>query len=135
MNFDKLVEIARALMDWERYPKLRTFHVSFLMRRTRIVAIGINVPKTHPVNLRNPKHNREGVDISDIKYQCAEWVAMRQSKQQNVDYNKCKLISIRIDRTGKLCNSCPCLSCQSLLKHFGVGRVYFTNDKGEFEEF
>lgn len=131
MNFDKLTEIAYALCDFSRHD-LRTFHVSFLMRRSKILSIGINKRRNHTINLRNRKHNRSGIDISDAKFQCSEYRTLKKSKVQNIDYPKCDLINIRINRGNQLCLACPCESCLSLINHFSIKNVYYTDEFGKF---
>ncbi len=36
-----------------------------------------------------------------------------------------------MDRTGKLNNSKPCCGCQSVIKQFNVGEVWYSDAKGE----
>jgi len=131
MNFNKLTEIAFALCDFSSHD-LRAFHVSFLLRRSKILSIGINKKCTHTINLKNRKFNRSGVNISDAKFKCAEFCCLWKSKKQNIDYHKCKLVVIRITRKNKLGMSAPCESCLSLLRHFNIKEVYFTTESGEF---
>lgn len=133
IHFDKLVEISRALYD-PNHP-LRAFHVSFLLRRNKILAIGINKKCTHTLNLRNRKHNRAGQDISNVKYQCSEFSLLRKSRSQNINYNKCDLVNVRINKSGNLDIARPCSSCQSLLRHFRVSDVYYTDKNGNFQKF
>lgn len=134
MNLEKLKEISYALLDWPNH-NLRAFHVSFLVRRNKILSIGVNKRRTHTINLRNRKHNRAGVDISDSKLQCSEWNCLKKSKIQNIDYAKCRIFNVRITRENKIAFARPCESCVSLLEHFRVGEIFFTNDTGNFEKF
>ena len=134
MNFNKFKEIAYALLDWNEH-NLRAFHVSFLIRRNKILSIAVNKRKTHTINLRNKKFNRSGVDVSDAKFQCSEYCCIKQSKVQNIDYHKCKMVNVRITRENKLGLAAPCESCKSLLAFFNIKEIYFTNDSGEFEKY
>ncbi len=135
-TFAKLTEIAFALCDFDSH-ELRNFHVAFLMRRNKILSISANKKKTHTVNLRNRKFNRAGIDVSDAKFQCAEFCCLQKSKNQNICYPKCKLVVIRITRENKLGMSAPCESCISLLNHFQIPKqnIFFTNDSGGFTKF
>jgi len=136
MNFNKLIEISYALCNWPSH-ELRTFNISFLLRRSKILSIGINKKRTHTINLRNKKFSEKGEDVSHSKFQCAEFVTLKQSKNKigNIDYNKCKLINIRIKRDNTIGLAAPCASCKSLLKHYSVGAVYYTTDDGNFEKY
>ena len=134
-NFQKFIDISRALLDWREHD-LRTFNCSFLVRRNKILSIGINRDKTHPINRRNPKFGDEGQDISCTKLTCAELVAINRSKnQKNIDYPKTKMINIRIKRDGSLGLGRPCESCQSLLNYFGIKEVYYSLDNQGIEKF
>ena len=135
MNFVKLTEIATAMRDDEVGGKIN-HHVSFVLYKNRILSIGKNNHKTHPINLLNPKFNRELVNISSEKKTCSELAAIIKLKNtSNVAFNRCSLINIRVDRTGVLNNSCPCSSCKSLIKYFGFKNVFYSNELGEFVEY
>jgi hypothetical protein len=130
MNFEKLIDLARALKPIDH--NLRTFHASFILHKTRIVAVGSNNGKTNPVNLRNPKYNREGRDISNEKYTCSEYASFIKLRKTNLEARRCSLVNIRIDRNDKLALSCPCVSCQSLLKWLNFRNVFYTDNDGNF---
>lgn len=133
MNFERLEEIAFALYDHEH--PLRTFHVSFILQRRKILSIGINNVKTHPVNLLNPKFDNQGQVFSD-KGTCSELNAISKLiRQTRVNTEICSLVNIRIDKNGKLNHSAPCLSCQSLIAHHGFKKVFFTNENGRFQNY
>lgn len=133
MNYNKLLEIAYAIYD--PFHSIRSFHVSFLLRRSKILSIGINSARTHPVNLKNKKFNRDGKDISSEKLCCSELICINKSKNQNINYGKCKMINVRITRENKLGLAAPCFSCQSLINHYKIKSVFFTTDAGKFEQF
>lgn len=130
IKFDRLKEIAYGLVDWETHD-MRTFNLSFLCRRNKILKIGINCKKTHTINLRNRKHDENGENISHSKYSCSELRCLKSSKNQNIDYGKCYMVNLRINRQNNLCLSSPCESCLSLLRHFNINKIYYTNDNEE----
>lgn len=132
--FDKIKEIAFAF-NRDLFPG-RNLHLSFIIYKGRIISIGQNSRKTHPINLRNPKISKEGVDISGFRGSCSEWSAVNRLKNlTNIPVNKCSLINIRINKLNEMRNSCPCNSCFGLLSHFAFKEVRFSNDRGEFEKF
>lgn len=134
MNFNKLIEISRALNDPKR--ELRNFHTSFLLFKNKIVAIGVNQDKTHPINLRNKKFDRDGNDISGSKGTCSELNAfLKLRNKTNIQSKKCSLVNIRIDRNNNLNFARPCQSCVSLLKFLEIKDVYFSNWDGNFIKF
>jgi hypothetical protein len=132
MNFSKLIDIGFALLDWSEH-ELKNYHIAFLMRRNKILSIGINKKCTHPLNLRNRKLNRAGKDISDAKLTCAELCCLLKSRNKNIDYNKCYMVNIRINRNNQLDVATPCMSCESLLRHYKVCDVYYTTKDGNFD--
>lgn len=135
MNLNKLTEIAFALYDPNH--SIRSFHVSFLLRRNKILSIGVNKNSTHPTNLKNRKFNRDGRDISSEKLCCSEFICLKKSKSQNINYHKCRMVNIRITRENKLGMSAPCESCLSLIRHFQIPlqNIYFTDDSGGFTKY
>ncbi len=130
--FDKIKEIAFAF-DKDSFSG-KNFHLSFLIYKNRIISIGQNSKKTHPINLRNKKISREGIDISTFKGVCSEWSAISKLKNlTNIPAHKCSLINIRINKNNEIRMSRPCCSCIKLLSFFDISRVYYSNEKGEFE--
>lgn len=133
-KYKRLEDIAESLLDWQ--DNKRCQHFSFIMHKKRIVAIGSNHKKTHPLNLKNKKiSDRTGLDVSDQKYTCSEFNAITKLKRlTNIETKRCTLINIRYDRTGKLAEAKPCMSCQNLLKYFEFKKIVWTNSKGEYQE-
>ena len=133
-EFDKLVEIAHALVNFDNR-ELRTFHVSFLMRNQRILSIGENIKKTHRINTRNKKYSECGIDISSEKFICSELDSIRKIKYGRIPFHKCKIVNIRLTRENLLGCAAPCESCQSLLKYYDISDIYFSNDNQTFSKF
>jgi hypothetical protein len=52
---------------------------------------------------------------------------MKSGKEDLRDF---KMVVLRVDRTGKLNNSKPCCGCQSVIKQFNVGEVWYSDAKG-----
>ncbi len=133
MNFNKYAELAFALFDPNHFS--RCFHVCFLTCRNKILSIGINSAKTHTLNLRNPKYSITGEDISDRKGICAELAAFIKVKNtQNINFSKCVLINIRINKNKELDLARPCSSCLSLISYCNLRKVFYSNENGKFEE-
>jgi cytidine deaminase len=55
-------------------------------------------------------------------------VCMKSGKEDLRDF---KMVVLWVDRTGKLNNSKPCCGCQSVIKQFNVGEVWYSDAKGE----
>jgi hypothetical protein len=131
--FKRLEEIAWSLIDVDEEKRCR--HFSFILNKKRIIAIGTNRPKTHPVNLKNRKLSaRTGEDISDQKHICSEFNAIMKLKRlTNIDTKKCTLINIRYNRNGALALASPCMSCRNLLKFHEFKTVAWTDVNGLYQ--
>jgi deoxycytidylate deaminase len=99
----------------------RTSHIAFLVKNGKIVKIGWNKNKTTPKNLHHPYHSgRTGIH--------AEMSAIIKSGKD--DLSNYEMIVIRVNREGKIANSCPCVGCKSVLKQFGINDVWYSNQQG-----
>ncbi len=110
----------------------RTFHTTFILRKNRLQKIGYNVLKTHPANLKYKYINQFGQNISSMVGIHSELSAILKYGEE--DCSDCTFINIRIDKNNNIAMSKPCRGCQDLLNQVGYKHVYYTNTKGEFEE-
>ena len=132
--FNQIKDIAFAF-DKEAFVE-RSLHLSFIIYKGRIISIGQNSKKTHPINLRNPRINKEGVNISNIKGSCSEWGAISRLRNlTNIPSAKCSLINIRINKLNEIRMSQPCSSCRNLIRYQGFKNVWFSNETGTFEKY
>jgi len=131
-KFKRLEEISKSLVDYNSTK--RCHHFSFILYKNRIISIGYNSQKTHPVNLKNRKKSlKTGEDFSDQKYICSEFSAINKLKNMtNIDSKKCVLVNLRYNRNGKVDMSKPCMSCENLLKFFNFKKVIWTNNDGDY---
>jgi hypothetical protein len=106
-------------------------HVSFVLRRSKIIALGVNRSmQTHPLAL---KFNcRFGTMHSELS-------AILKAKKSNEFYNA-TLVNIRLsssslsERVPILRNSKPCKSCQQLILACPeIRRVIYSTDNGWYE--
>lgn len=128
-------DIAVSLIDWETTKRCN--HFSFVLNKKRIVAIGTNLQKTHPVHLRNRKVSvRTGEDFSEQKHTCSEFNAIIKLKRlTNIDTKRCTLVNIRYDRNKNIALASPCMSCRSLLSYFQFKTVLFTDNEGQYQTY
>ena len=133
LNFKRLEDIAESLIDWS--DTMRCRHFSFILHKKRIIAIGTNIKKTHPLHLKNRKVSvRTGEDFSEQKHTCSEFNAIIKLKRlTNIDTKKCSLINLRYDRNKKLALASPCMSCKSLLTYFQFKTVIYTDNDGLYK--
>lgn len=101
--------------------KTRQNHVAFLFRKSKLVTIGCNKPRTHPATKKY--HYEPKVHI------CAELDACL--KAGDVDFTLYTMLVIRIKKDGSLGMSKPCPGCQHLLKSLGIKSVMYSDESGE----
>ena len=133
LAFKRYEDIAESLIDWSQDKRSR--HFSFIVHKKRIISIGQNYAKTHPINLINRKVSvRTGEDFSDQKHICSEFNAITKLKNlTNIDTKKCSLVNLRYDRNKNLAYAKPCMSCKSLLTYFQFKNIVYSTNEGKYE--
>ena len=128
--FQRLEDIAESLLDNHNSNRCR--HFSFILYKGRLISIGLNSSKTHPVNLRNKKISRvTGEDYSNQKQTCSELNAVLKLKRlTNIDTRKCVLVNLRYDRNDQKALAKPCMSCTSLLHYHNFKQVIWSTSEG-----
>ena len=101
----------------------RCSHIAFLIRCGKIVHIGTNSCKSHPKTLEYDYKNHQLVGLHAELSVC-----MKSGKEDLRDF---KMVVIRFNRNNKMANSKPCCGCQSVIKQFNVGEVWYSNSHGE----
>lgn len=99
---------------------LRKYYVgAALFRKNRLVSIGWNVRKTHPLC---PTQHSQHAEFN---------VMVGLSK---IDIDGATLYVARVGRNGKVCIAKPCRDCEHFLSLLGLDRIYYTNQQGLLEE-
>lgn len=131
--FSKSVELAQADFTPNALTRCQVF--SYAWYKGRVIAMGRNSAKTHPVNLRNPLTFSDG-KIHSEKGSCAEWGLCRKLvSRTNIPFDKIKVVNVRLDKARNVKNSRPCSSCSGLFRFFAPKEVWFSNNFGEFERY
>ena len=117
----RTVDIAMALCPLNL--EHRCSHIAFLIRCGKIVHIGTNSCKSHPETLKYAYKDHQKVGIHAELSVC-----MKSGKENLKDY---EMVVLRVDRKGNLANSKPCCGCQSVIKQFNIGEVWYSDSKGE----
>ena len=132
MNFDKIVEVTYALIN-KHNADLRCRHFSFILDRNRIISIGMNSTKTHPMNLKYNYINKNKEKISDIVGTHSELNAV--IKLGIEDCSKLTLVNTRINRNNLLDHSAPCNGCSDMIKQLNFKNVYHTDSQADFVQY
>ena len=131
MNFNKIIEVSYALIN-KHNADLRCRHFSFIIDRNRIISIGLNSLKTHPLNLKYRYVNKMKENISNIVGTHSELSAVLKLGQE--DCSKLTLVNTRINRNNMLDFSAPCSGCSDMINQLNFKNTYYTNSQGKFEK-
>ena len=131
MNFNKIIEVSYALIN-KHNADLRCRHFSFILDRNRIISIGLNSPKTHPLNLKYNYVNKNNQKISDIVGTHSELSAVIKLGEE--DCSGLTLVNTRINRNNVLDFSAPCSGCCDMINQLNFKNVYFSNIQGKFDK-
>ncbi len=119
---NRFEEIAYALLPSTHSEEIRCRHFAFLFNKNRIISIGWNKIKSHPINNRYKYHKLCGLH--------AEIDVIIKSKRE--DFRNHSMAVLRIDKNNKLNNSAPCKFCGAALETLNLNRIYYTNDAGNW---
>jgi deoxycytidylate deaminase len=132
INFNKFLEIAFALNGKHKFNQ-RCKHFSFIYEKNKIISIGINNSKTHPLNLRYNYINKQKSKISHIVGTHSEMKAVIKSGLSV--FQNMTIINIRINRKNKIDYSCPCNGCLEMLMDLNFSKIYYTTKDGKFQKY
>jgi len=90
--------------------------VAAVVVKGKIVSIGRNQNKTHPVAARYSKH-KEAIFLH------AEVDAINKAARLLKNFDKAELHVLRIKANGDFGGSKPCSGCQKCINHFGIRKV------------
>lgn len=130
---NKSVELSIAL--WEPdYSEGRCQVFSYAFFKSRLIAVGRNKAKSHPINIRNPlilRHNGERCMTKGVCGELDLFIKIRNLT--NIRFNKLNIINVRLDKNKIIKNSRPCSSCESLCKWMNPNSLYYSTDEGKFQ--
>lgn len=92
-----------------------------------IVAFGVNENKSHPFQAKYAKN-----DLA--VYLHAETSAIKNALKvlSTKDLSRSKIYILRIKRDGSVALAKPCEGCQRCIRTFGISKIAYTTDNGEF---
>jgi len=131
MNLNRIIEISFALAGKCRHTK-RCRHYSFIFENKKLLSIGVNSPKTHPLNLKYNYINKQKNNISEVVGTHSELSAV--IKLGLDDYSGLILVNTRINRNNKLDYSFPCNGCMDMIKQLNFEKVVYSDKEGKFLE-
>ena len=128
MNFDKVIEMSFALYGQNRH-RQRCKHFSFIYDKNKLLSIGINSPKTHPLNLKYNYLNKQKNKISHIVGTHSEMSAVIKL---GFDCEDLILVNTRINRKNEIDYSFPCNGCMEMIKELKFSKIFYTSKDKKF---
>lgn len=112
-------------------PRRGSFHFSLALERSTIVAVGLNCPDK--VNAKALQFAQRLGLKEKIKYSYIHAEENMISKLIGMDKlcGSLKIVVLRMNRFGELCESKPCDSCQQVLTAYGLNRIFYSTRDGE----
>lgn len=107
-------------------PDKRCRHVAFIYKGKKLLSVGVNSNKTHPLSKKKFSSS-----------QCAELNACLRlglKRRHLPDFGDLTMIVVRLGGDGELAMSKPCPFCQDLMRQCGFKRVYFSDTSGELQQ-
>ncbi len=116
---------------YDNRTKRGSYHFAVGLSKNRIIAVGVNHPEQP-----NPKALRfaQQLGLSDkLSYPFIHSEEDLVSKLigMNKLSSSIKVVVLRINRFGKLCQSAPCRNCKTVLDSYGLNRVWYSTAEGE----
>lgn len=127
-SWNRGFEVAKAASLLSNSPTVSKKMGAALFNRNNLISIGYNIyDKTHPLYVGRDK---QGIDFCYNTH--AELMAITRRRH----YNNGSLILYvyRETQNGELACSRPCKICSKVIKEFGVKRVRFIDEQGQFIE-
>ncbi len=130
-TYTRVLEIARALK-----PRAQTgdrFHVSVLIRKRKIVCIGVNdYNKSHLAHrfgaYQSHKFSKDEYRPS-LHSECS--LAIRAGIE---NWNGYEMVNVRIDNNGRAAMSKCCPNCERVVKALQPNKIYYSIDDVSFGE-
>lgn len=128
--FSRLTEISLALKP--KHQTGRTFHVTFVLDKSKIVSIGINNlnkthPKTHKFNYKT--FEKDSTYMTSLHSEMDAWLKLGQQNCSHLTF-----VNVRINNNNKLDFSYPCSGCLSLMSQIGFKDFYFSSKDNSFSK-
>lgn len=131
MKLNKIIEMSYALAGRHKH-RQRCKHFSFIFDKNKLLSVGVNSPKTHPLNLKYNYLNKQKDKISHIVGTHSEMSAVIK-----LGFEYCEgltIINTRINRRNEIDNSHPCNGCMELLKELKFLKILYTAKDKKFHQ-
>lgn len=126
----KSVDMAMSLFPASSAGRRQSYHFSFIWERNNLLAIGQNANRIDAKTMYFAKR----FNISRFRqypYLHAEVDAISKLWGRIYIDNRLKLVSLRVNTLGVLCNSQPCVGCSAVLNGLDISKIWYSNSEGK----
>ena len=121
---DKFLRLALRRITGQKYSDhIQHRHAAVIVKGSRVLAVGRNRNKTHPVSV----FYEDGEEIPKTIHAELDAISRVKNKEQ---LKGATIYVARVGRGGHPGMSCPCEMCQELIGKYGLKRAVFTTDDG-----
>lgn len=133
----KFYNVAKKIANLSEFSRAKIGCVA--VHKNKIISIGINSHKTHPVQKKYNKlrdiHCNGGCNAF-LHSLHAEIDCLLSVDENSIDMSKVEIYLYRITKTGRMATSKPCPACKQFLKDKGIKKIHYTTyDSYITEEF
>lgn len=95
-----------------------------ITRRSKVISIGLNKHKTHPMAKRFQKHS---------KAEClhAEIDAIRNAIKNGETLQNCSIYVARVLKNNQLALAMPCEGCKDAIDTYGISNTFWTKNQND----
>lgn len=134
MNFiDRSVDIAKILFPsaYARKTKYQQFHFAFGYERNRLLGIGQNVYGS--IHAKAIKFSKKFGVVENFRNEFLHAEIDLISRLWGKRYidSRLKIVILRLNKYGQLCNSKPCPNCYEALDALDVTKVWYSTSDGK----
>lgn len=123
----RFFEIARLISQTSEYRRIKIGAI--VVKKNKIISVGVNSYKTHPVQKRYNKFRFDTV-AKDTNHTLHAEIQALVNIPNGTDLNDLTIYIYRESRNGGTAKSRPCPSCMNLIKDIGIKKICYTTEEG-----
>jgi deoxycytidylate deaminase len=131
MNIEKYFAFARSVSNFsDFYIDKTSKHVGcIIVYKNRVMAVGWNTSKEHPLQKEYNKQRNFNVDSCKNSLH-AEIYALIRCADINIDWSRASIFIYRELASGIMAMAKPCSACTKAIKDRGIKSIFYTTENG-----
>ncbi len=114
--------------------KKGSYHFAIAYERSKMIAVGVNVPERTDARALRLAKRLNLPDKVQYPYLHAEESLVARLISLNKLANSLNIVVLRLNKFGEFGQSKPCLNCQTVLRAYGLTRIYWSDSDGQIIE-